>query len=104
MSLHHHDVVVSPFEIAALHNLIAAAPAGADKDVAYRWLAYARSGLYEQWQKLPDGHHLKDAYRDDVWMWDDQDLAAIPKDRLVRPEDVRAMAQDLDVDDVEGLI
>ena len=97
MSLHHHEVVVSPFEIAALHNLIAAAPAGADKEIAYRWLAYARSGLYEQWQKLPDGHHLKHAYRDDVWMWDDQDIA------LARAESQPVRCARPDADE-EGLL
>jgi hypothetical protein len=98
MSLQYHQTLVTPFEVAALHAVIATArehrPEGdPDIETAYRWLAYARSGLFEQWRALPPGHHLKEAYRDAVWTWDDQDLAAIPEDRLVDPEAVRSIGE-----------
>jgi hypothetical protein len=93
MSLQYHQTLITPFEVAALHNLIARAEQGPDRDTAYRWLCHARSGLYEEWKALPDGHHLKEAYRDVVWTWDDQDLAAIPEDRLVDPDTVRSIGE-----------
>ena len=80
-----------------LHEVIAIADDGAAKKAAYRWLAYARSGLYEQWQKLPDGHHLKEAYRDDVQTWDDQDIA------LARAESQHVRCARIDADE-EGLL
>lgn len=91
MSLHYHRTLITPFEVRALHNLIARAEEGPDKEIAYRWLCQARSGLFAEWQALPDGHHLKDAYRGEAWQWDDRDLASIPEDRLVSPEEVRAI-------------
>jgi hypothetical protein len=96
MSVQYHQTLITPFEVRALHNLIARAEGGPDKQVAYRWLCHARSGLFAEWQALPDGHHLKDAYRDEVWQWDDQDLASIPEDRLVSPEDLPAIGEDID--------
>jgi len=99
MSLQYHQTLITPFEVGALHNLIATAPDGPDREIAYRWLCHARSGLYEEWCALPPGHHLKDAYRKEVWQWDDQDLASIPKDRLVSQEEVRRIGEDLQVDD-----
>lgn len=96
MSLHYHHTMVTPFEVAALHNLIAQAEEGPDRDTAYRWLCHARSGLYAQWRALPDGDHLKAAYADQVWQWDDQDLAAIPAAQLMTPEQVRELARDLE--------
>lgn len=93
MSLQYHQTLVTPFEVAALHNLIACAEAGPDKDVAYRWLCHARSGLYEEWRALPNGHHLKEAYAEQVWQWDDQDLASIPEDQLVSPEKAREIGK-----------
>lgn len=98
MSLQYHQTLITPFEVAALHNLIASAEEGPDRDTAYKWLAYARSGLFEAWQALPDGHHLKEAYRDQTWTWDDQDLARIPDDRLVSTEEVRSIGEDLSDD------
>ncbi len=94
MSLQYHQTLITPFEVAALHNLIASAEQGPDRTTAYRWLCHARSGLYAEWAALPKGHHLKDAYSDEVWTWDDQDLAAIPEDRLVSSEEVRSIGED----------
>ena len=95
MTLQYHQTLITPFEVGALHNLIARAEEGTDKEVAYRWLCHVRSSLFTEWQALPDGHHLKDAYRDEVWKWDDQDLASIPKDRLVSTEEIRAIGTGL---------
>ena len=91
MSLQYHQTLITPFEVAALHNLIAKADEGQDRDTAYRWLCHARSGLFAEWQALPDGHHLKHAYADQVWTWDDQDLDSIPEENRVSPEEVRAL-------------
>ena len=33
------------------------------------------SSIYNVWLALPDGDHLKEAYRDKVWTVDDTDLA-----------------------------
>ena len=93
MSLHYHQTLITPFEVGALHNLIARAEDGPDKEVAYRWLCQARSGLFAEWQALPDGHHLKDAYRDEVWQWDDQNLAAVPDSLRLSSEEVRAIGE-----------
>ena len=99
MSIQYQEVQINPLEIQALHNLICKAADGDDKDISYRWLAYARSTMFEAWQALPDGHHLKDAYRDEAWKWDDQDLAAIPDEARVGLDAVRALAADLEVGD-----
>ena len=99
MSLQYHQTLITPFEVAALHNLIAHAEQGPDRDTAYRWLCHVRSGLFAEWQALPVGHHLKDAYREEVWTWDDQDLASIPEDRLVDPEEVSRIGEDLLLED-----
>ena len=76
MSLHYLPTTVTPFEVAALHAVIAAAKEGDDKKTAYRWLCQVRSALFAKWQQLPDGDHMKEAYREAVWTWDDQDIAA----------------------------
>ena len=104
MSLQYHQTLITPFEVAALHEVIAVARQHREEgdpvvETAYRWLCHARSGLYAEWCALPDGHHLRDAYRDEVWTWDDQDLAAIPEDRLVSQEEVRRIGEALEVDD-----
>ena len=91
--MQYHQTLVSPIEVQALHNLIARAADSPDKEVAYRWLCHARSGLFAEWQALPDGHHVKEAYRDEAWKWDDQDLASIPEDQLVSPADVAAIGE-----------
>lgn len=48
-----------------------------EEEVAYRVLAGLRRGLYAEWLKLPEGDHLKEAYRDLVWTLDDTDLAGL---------------------------
>ena len=97
MTLQYHQTLITPFEIGALHNLIARAEEGTDKEVAYRWLCHVRSSLFTEWQALPEGHHLKDAYRDEVWKFDDQDLASIPQYRLASPDEVRSIGDSIDV-------
>ena len=72
------QVLITPEAVAALSNVILAAvskDASPDAEAAYKWLAYVRESLYNNWQALPDGSHLKDAYRDEVWSWSDLDLA-----------------------------
>ena len=52
---------------------------------ALRWSAYVRHQLYDAWAQLPDGDHLKDVYRDEVWTWNDEDIAAPRLDEDNRP-------------------
>ena len=42
--------------------------------VAMRVVGRLDHDLYERWKGLPDGDHLKEAYRDEVWTLDDTDL------------------------------
>ena len=39
------------------------------------WTSYVSQSLYQTWRDLPEGDHLKNSYRDQVWTWDDQDIA-----------------------------
>lgn len=41
---------------------------------AYKWVSYVRSEFWWEWKNLNDGDHLKEAYRDEVWTWNDEDL------------------------------
>jgi hypothetical protein len=112
MSLHYCDVRISPYEVKCLHNLIcrmrssmqAKREAGEklsdsdwlielQVDDAWRWLASVRELLYAEWEALPDGSHLKAAYADEVWTWSDRDLASIPEECRVSPEEVRAIGE-----------
>ena len=99
MSLQYHQTTITPFEVAALHNLIARADEGQDQAIAYKWLTHARSGLFAEWIALPDGHHLKEAYRDEVWTWNDEDIASIPDQNRVSPNEVRSIVDELEVVD-----
>ena len=108
-NLEFHSVTLTPDVVGCLHNVLARhraslqdQPEGEGKWVAeqeatrlYRWLTYTRQSLYRCWQELPEGDHLKEAYRDEAWAWDDTDLASIPEDRLVSPEEVRAIGTGL---------
>lgn len=64
-----------------------------------RWKSYVSQSLFETWAALPEGDHLKHSYRDEVWTWDDQDLANIPEDQKVPPEKLGQILADLEVDD-----
>lgn len=104
-NLEFHSVTLTPDVVHCLHNVLARYRADLqdqpdtpgrlvqeqEAERLYRWLAYTRQSLYRCWQELPNGDHLKEAYRDEVWTWDDQDLASIPEDRLVSPDQVRAL-------------
>ena len=94
MTLHNHDTQVTPHEVACLHNVLSyarkAVQAKRDAgetltdwdwlveqhtETATRWLASVKETLYADWLELPEGSHLKHAYRDEVWTWSDRDLA-----------------------------
>ena len=77
------QVLISPEEEAALSDCVSAfkdliveddAFSTKEAELAYKWLTYVREVLHETWQSLPPGSHMKDAYRDDVWAWNDNDL------------------------------
>lgn len=107
MSLHNLDTTLTPAEHTALWNvvtrmmgLVSEKRAEAlqtrtemgDSDVylyqdcetARLWLSAQSEKLYQEWESLPAGSHLKDAYREQVWTWSDRDLEAIPE---VNPAD-----------------
>ena len=100
MSLHYMDTTLSPMEHDALHDVVEHMRRELEErrqeaidqsremtsterrlyDSAYRahlWLAAQAERLYEEWQALPPGSHLRDAYADRVWTWSDRDLAAM---------------------------
>ena len=100
MSLHNLETTVSPAEVAAISKLVVAAAKQlntADKiekrqaltheeqllldagNTAGAWVAAQHEALYEEWAKLPEGSHLKEAYADQVWTWSDRDLASTPE-------------------------
>lgn len=100
-NLEFHSVTLTPDTVRCLHNVLGRyqadlrdKPEGEGKWVAeqeaerlYRWLAYARQSLFRAWQELPDGDHLKEAYRNEAWTWTDEDLA--------NAKEVRATGQGL---------
>ena len=102
-NLEFHSVTLTPDVVHCLHNVLASYRANLQDQPEsperwareeettrlYRWLTYVRQSLFRTWQELPAGDHLKEAYRDEVWSWDDQDLAAGPEaDTLPGLEDV----------------
>ena len=111
-NLEFHSVTLTPDVVHCLHNVLARyranlqdQPESEGKWVAeqeatrlYRWLTYTRQSLFRTWQELPDGDHLKEAYRDEVWSWDDQDLASIPEENRVSPEELREVLSNLRAD------
>lgn len=66
-------VLITPEEEVALSNSIGSEE-NKDTELAQRWLAYVRTVLASEYANLPQGSHLKAAYRDQVWTWDDTDL------------------------------
>lgn len=87
MSLHNLPTTLTPKEHAALHNAVIRCLLNGDKDeqlqqdceLAGQWLAAQAERFYQAWEQLPEGSHLKEAYRDQVWTWSDRDLEAIPE-------------------------
>ena len=73
----YNQVIITPEDLDALSNVVLGAleSESSDADRAYKWVAYVRSVVYTNWLSLPDGNHLKSAYADDVWSWDDSDLS-----------------------------
>ena len=101
MTLHYHQTRVTPAEHTALsvaiqtmHHQVAGRRAQTLEDrtelshadhyllqsceTALLWLAQVSEELYEEWEALPEGSHLREAYADQVWTWSDRDLAAMP--------------------------
>ena len=72
----YNTVTITPEDEQALSNVIAdALEAGhPNADVAYKWIAYVREVLYSNWKGLADGSHLRAAYSDSVWGWNDSDI------------------------------
>ena len=76
-------VLISPEEEAALSECISEYQStlvdpdphtARSADLAYKWVCYVREVLTGEWNRLPEGSHLKDAYVDDVWTWNDSDF------------------------------
>ena len=70
MSLKFKQVFITPEDESALTDAINADTHPA----AYKWVAYVRDELFREWKGLPTGSHLKAAYENEVWMWNDEDL------------------------------
>lgn len=75
------NVTITPEEERALSNLITGLKVkdidgddNEDISLAYKWIAYVRGELYKNWTALPKGSHLKSAYAEEVWAWNDEDL------------------------------
>ncbi len=95
MSLHNLSTTITPAEHRALWNVLIhtqeqlRAKTGerdhADRylatecDTARLWLNAQSERLYQEWEALPEGSHLKCAYDDVVWTWSDRDLEAMPE-------------------------
>lgn len=74
---------ITPPEVEALHNLISYVedlpnrPEYVSDEVveaAYKFLSGARSDLHKVWSELPEGNHLREAYTEEAWKWDDTGL------------------------------
>ena len=48
-------------------------------ETAALWLSAQSEKFFKEWEALPEGSHLKEAYADQVWTWSDRDLAAMPE-------------------------
>ena len=70
MSLKFKNVLITPEDETNLSNAIDPV----QHPEAYKWIAYVRDELWSEWKNLNDGSHLKEAYRDEVWSWNDEDL------------------------------
>jgi hypothetical protein len=73
----YNTVTITPEDLAALSNCVVRLlrkKNNEDAQSAYRWIAYVRGELYKNWEALPNGSHLKSAYSDEVWTWNDEDL------------------------------
>ena len=122
-NLRFHQVVITPEDHTCLHTVLTYALSELRKkqedhterdgpELTYfedlvlqqaeqlgRWKDYVSQSLYKCWRELPEGDHLRHSYRDQVWTWDDQDLANIPEDRRISPEELREIVDCLVVDD-----
>lgn len=122
-NLRFHQVTITPEDHRALHNVVSYLRRQLEEkrrnhleddgpELTYfedlllkqagdleRWKDYVSQSLFKTWQSLPDGDHLKHSYADEVWTWDDQDLASIPEDQKVPPEKLGQILADLEVDD-----
>ena len=101
MSLHNLPTTITPAEHTALYNAVMhvrlAMRAKADEarenrqqlsdadrflldncETASLWLAAVAEKMFAEWDALPEGSHLKEAYAELVWTWSDRDLAAKP--------------------------
>ena len=100
MSLHNLDTTLTPDEHNALYNAVTHVRlaigekkrealakreelSSADQylyrccETAALWLANQSEKFYQEWESLPAGSHLKEAYSEQVWTWSDRDLAAM---------------------------
>jgi hypothetical protein len=122
-NLRYHQVVITPEDHTCLHNVISHVRRelltkredhleNNGPELTYwedrllqqveqleRWKSYVSQSLFKCWSDLPDGDHLKLSYSDQVWTWDDQDLAQIPEDQKVPPEKLGQILADLKVED-----
>lgn len=93
MSLHNLNTTITPHEVAALFEVLQKSTADDTyRELANTWIAAQKERLFTEWDLLPEGSHLKEAYSSFVWTWSDRDLEAMDVEDLpeglnfVRPE------------------
>ena len=78
MSLHNLNTTITPHEVAALFEVLQKSQADDTyKELAAGWIAAQKERLFTEWEMLPEGSHLKEAYSSFVWTWSDRDLEAM---------------------------
>jgi hypothetical protein len=75
------EVLITPEEVDAISNVVASFKqvefdefTDSDAAVVHKWVSYVKHVLFNKWADLEDGDHMKEAYRDEVWSWTDNDL------------------------------
>ena len=73
MTLQFKQVIITPEVVDEIYNIL---PPSEDATTLMKWLSYVKDELYKEWNNLPEGSHLKAAYADDVWSWNDEDICS----------------------------
>lgn len=94
MTLHYHQTTITPRELGYIHNLLSEIRRTLgtkdqstlsywedqlvkESELLSQWTGNVKHELYKKWVDLPEGDHLKESYRNDVWTWDDQDISSL---------------------------
>ena len=113
MTLHYHQTTITPRELGYIHNLVSNVlmTIGTkdittlsewehqllkETDLVRQWTGHVKHELFDQWEQLPEGDHLKESYRDEVWTWDDQDISQVRRND--NPQDHKVIEESLLMD------